>query len=313
MSGLRRAAEEYLAIRRAVGYKLKQEGRLLADFVGFMEQRELQTQQDCHITVDAALAWATLPAGVDVSWWAKRLSVVRCFAKYLRSVDIDTQVPPTDLLARSSARPTPFLLSPADIAALMSAAGRLATPLRAATFETLIGLMASTGIRTGEAMNLDRDDVDPDSGMVTVRDSKFGKSRMVSLHPSAASALAEYARRRDQLCPNPTAPSFLLSGIGSRLNHTNTSTTFARLVIDAGLVIPPGRARPSPYDLRHSFVVATVMSWHAAGFDVQSRLPALSTYLGHINPANTYWYLHAAPELMQHVARRLETSQGGTR
>ena len=250
MSGLRRAAEEYLAIRRAVGYKLRQEGRLLADFVGFMEQRELSAH-DCRITVDAALAWATLPVGADVSWWAKRLSVVRCFAKYLRSIDIDTQIPPTDLLTRSAARRTPFLFSTADISALMSAAGRMRHPLRSATFETLIGLMACTGIRTGEAMRLDRDDVDLDSGMLTIRDTKFGKSRMVSLHPSAGSALEEYARRRDRLCPSPPSPAFLLSGIGTRLNHTNTSTTFARLVGDADLIIPPGRTRPRPYDLRH--------------------------------------------------------------
>lgn len=309
MSELGRAAEDYLALRRAVGYKLRQEGRLLLGFVSFMQQRE-RASGDRRVTVEAALAWATLPVGVDVSWWARRLSVVRCFARYLRSVDIDTQIPPIDLLARSSRRCTPFLFSPADIEALMSAARRLAWPLRAATFEALIGLMACTGLRTGEAMSLDRDDVDLHDGMLTIRDSKFGKSRLVSLHPSAVEGLADYVRRRDQLCPNPVAASFFLSGIGTRLNHTNTSTTFARLIIDSGLVIPPGRARPRPYDLRHSFAVATVMSWHAAGFDVQSGLPALSTYLGHISPASTYWYLHAAPELMQHIARRLEAAQG---
>jgi integrase len=309
VSRLRQAAEDYLTMRRALGYKLRQEGRMLASFVRYVEDHAAGTGE-CRVTITTALVWAVQPANANPMWWAKRLTVVRCFAKHLKTIQPDTEIPPPDLLPNKGSRPTPHLFSPADIAALMGAAGRLAHPLRAATFQALVGLMASTGLRTGEAMRLDRDDINLAEGVLTVRDTKFGKSRLVPLHPSATTALTGYARRRDQLCPRPAAPSFLLSGAGTRLNHPNTSTTFAELVYDAGITWPPGQRRPHPYDLRHSFTVATLMAWHAAGVDAQSRLPALSTYLGHIEPASTYWYMQAAPELMQIVALRLETSLG---
>jgi integrase len=236
----------------------------------------------------------------------KRLTVVRGFAAYLATVEQDTEVPPKGLLASRASRTTPYLFSPAEITALMAAARRLSSPLRAATFEALIGLLAVTGLRTGEAMALDRVDVDLAEGVVTIWRSKLGKSRQVPLHQSATAALARYVARRDELCPRATTPSFLLSGGGTRLNHTNVSTTFAGLLDDAGIVTPPGRRRPRLYDLRHSFAVATLVDWHAEGADMQSRLPVLSTWMGHIKPATTYWYLHAAPELLAVTALRLE-------
>jgi len=188
----------------------------------------------------------------------------------------------------------------------MPAARRLAHPLRAATFEAFIGLMATTGLRTGEVINLDRDDVDLPNGVLTVRCSKHGKSRLVPLHPSTTEALNCYAHRRDKLCPRPVAASFFLSGAGTRLTHTNTSSTFACLLADAGIAAPLGRPRPRLYDLRHSFAVDTLVTWYADGGDVSARLPALSTYMGHVNPASTYCYLQASPELMAASARRLE-------
>ena len=301
MTALAQSAEDYLTMRRGVGYALRQEGRMLASFVGYVEDRGI-----AHVTVEAALGWATAPAQASPTWWAKRLTVVRGFATYLKTVDEDTEVPPKALLPNRASRTTPYLFSPAEITALMAAARRLPSPLRAATFEALIGLMAVTGARTGEAMALDRTDVDLAQGVLTIWRSKLGKSRQVPLHPSATTALARYAVRRDELCPRAATPSFLLSGGGTRLNHTTVSTTFAGLLDDAGIATPPARRRPRLYDLRHSFAVATLTDWHAEGADVQSRLPVLSTWMGHVKPSTTYWYLHAAPELLAVTAARLE-------
>lgn len=305
MSALRQAAENYLATRRACGYALRQEGRMLLDFVGNLERGGAR-----RITVDTALAWATEPRHADPVWWAKRLTVVRGFARYLSTLDEDSEVPPADLLPGKVHRRTPYLYSPAQIAALMGAAHRLASPLRAATFEAFIGLMAVTGLRTGEAMSLDRADVDLAEGMLMVRNSKFGKSRHIPLHPTTTVALGRYARRRDELCLRPAALSFFLSGAGTRLNHTNASTTFAGLLRVTGIVAPPGGRRPRLYDLRHSFAVATLLTWYEDDLDVPARLPALSTYMGHAAPSATYWYLQAAPELMALAARRLERFLG---
>ena len=301
MSALHRSAGDYLAMRRAAGYQLRQAGRLLASFTGYLERRGMT-----RVTTEAALAWATEPADADPAWWAKRLAVVRGFARHLATMDRQTEIPPAGLIPRRDRRSIPYLYSSGQVTALMGAAQRLACPLRAATFETLIGLMAVTGLRTGEAMNLDRGDVDHGDGVLVVRCSKFGKSRQVPLHPTTATALGRYARRRDGLCPRPLAPAFFLSGAGTRLNHTNTSKTFTGLLRDAGITTPSGQPRPRLYDLRHSFAVTSLVTWYAQDADVPARLPALSTYLGHVSPASTYWYLHASPELMTAAARRLE-------
>jgi integrase len=215
-------------------------------------------------------------------------------------------VPPADLLQGTHTRQTPYLYSPAQILALMASARRLTPALRAASFETLIGLMAATGIRTGEAFALDRSDVDLGGAVLIVRCSKFGKSRQVPLHATTAAALRSYAGHRDRACPRPSTPSFLVSHAGTRLERRAVGATFRRLLVNAGVVTPPARRRPRLYDLRHSFAVTTLLSWHAAGADVQQRLPTLSTYMGHLNPKETYWYLEAAPELMAVVAARLE-------
>ena len=301
MSALARSAQDYLEMRRSVGYVLRQEGRMLADFVGYCERRGIT-----RVTTEATLGWATEPAAASSTWWAKRLGVVRGFAAHLKTLQEDTEVPPRGLLPGRASRMTPYLFSPAQITALMAAAHALAHPLRAASFEALIGLMAITGLRTGEAMALDRADVDLDEGVLTIWRSKLGKSRQVPLHQTTTAALAAYAARRDQLCPRPATRSFLLSGGGTRLNHTNASTTFGGLLDSAGIATPAGRRRPRLYDLRHSFAVATLVGWHAEGADVQARLPVLSTWMGHVKPSSTYWYLHATPELLAVTAGRLE-------
>jgi integrase/recombinase XerD len=303
MMSLREAADRYLAIRRHLGYKLKTEGRMLGQFVVFCDARGLD-----HVTVAAAVEWATAPSGADVSWWAARLTVIREFARFQVAFDVRTEVPPTDLLPRGADRTMPYLYSPAEIVALLQAARSLANPLRAATAEAFIGLMAATGIRTGEAMGLDRDDADLAGAVLMIRNSKFGKSRLVPLHRSTADHLTAYQARRDELCSRPATAAFFVSSYGTRLNYVSTSKAFALVLKTAGISAPAGTAKPRLYDLRHSFAVTTMASWYAAGADVPHLLPALSTYLGHISPATTYWYLHACPELMAEAAKRLEAS-----
>ncbi len=181
------------------------------------------------------------------------------------------------------------------------------SPLRAATFETLVGLLAVTGLRIGEALRLDRDDLDLTAGVLTIRLSKFGKSREVPIHAGTVDALATYARRRDRLC-QPVDQAFFVSTAGRRLLYCNAHLAWLELVGQAGLLPRSATCRPRPHDLRHSFAVRTLIGWYREGIDVQAQLPALSTYLGHVHPGSTYWYLSAAPELLHIVAARLEPS-----
>jgi integrase len=305
VSALARAAGDYLALRRSLGYKLRQEGRLLASLASYLQSRGLD-----RVTVAAALGWATQPESASPAWHAKRLAAIRGFAAYLATINPASETLPPGLLPGRASRTAPYLYSLTQIQALMTAAARLSCPLRAATFEAFIGLMAATGLRTGEAMALDRADADLTGSTLIIRCSKLGKSRLVPLHETTTVRLASYAGRRDQLCPQPATPAFFLSGAGTRLNHTNASTTFAGLLAAVGISTEPGTRRPRLYDLRHTFAVATLASWHADGADAQARLPVLATYLGHVKPLSTYWYLQAEPELLAAAAARLESSLG---
>jgi integrase len=301
MSQLRAALDDYLRIRRALGFKLERAGRLLPQFVVHLEQAGAVT-----VTTELALAWAKQPPDGHPAWWAERMGLVRGFARHLRAFDPATQVPPADLLPRPARRATPYLYSDTDVGALMKATRALRSPLRRATYETLVALLAVTGMRVGEAIRLDRDDLDWTNGLLTVRHSKFGKSRQVPLHPSTVEALTSYARLRDQFCPQPTAQSFFVSISGAQLIYQNVHWTFLQLVRRAGLQRRSATCRPRPHDLRHTFAVRTLLDWYRAGLDVEARLPLLSTYLGHFEPSNTYWYLSAAPELMALASQRLE-------
>jgi integrase len=305
MSDLRAELDNYLAIRRAVGFKLRRSELLLADFIAHLDENQSDT-----ITTDGALAWASLPRNGSSQWWGYRLSAVRAFARHLHAIDPRHEVPPTGLWPATSHRATPYLYSDADIAALMAAAQEFRSPLRAATFETFVGLLAVTGLRIGEALRLDRDDVDLDDCVLRIREAKFGKSREVPLHPSTVQAMAVYTRRRDELCPCPRDPSFFVSTAGTRLLYCNAHLGWLDLVRRAGLEPRSPRCRPRPHDVRHSFAVKTLLGWYRDGDDVHSRLPLLSTYLGHVHPANTYWYLSAAPELLALVASRLDATAG---
>ena len=298
MSDLRQAVTDYLAIRRALGFQLRGYDRLLGDLVDDLQRAEAPT-----LTTELAVAWATKPAGAQPLRWKTRLSIARGFARYVQTTDPAAQVPPSNLLAYRRARPAPYLYSRAEIDALLQATCTLKSPLRAATYQTLLGLLAVTGMRVGEAIALDRGDVDLRDGRLTIREAKRG-TRQLPLHPATVQALDAYAHRRDQLCPSPRAPSFFVSIAGTRPIYECVRETFLKLRCVAGLDRSSGLA-PRIHDLRHSFAVQTLLEWHCAGIDVGAQLPLLSAWLGHRRPASTYYYLQGAPELLALAAERL--------
>jgi len=306
MTDLSSAIEDYLKVRRALGHKMELAERLLRQFGVYYEQAGAT-----HITNDLAVAWATLPVGASAGWWAQRLGVLRGFAAWLQTLDPDTEVPPADMLTGRFCRVVPYLYSDADIAAMMEAAGSLAFPLQQRTYATLIGLLAVTGLRIGEAIRLDRGDVCPDAGLVRVISSKFGKSREVPLHPSSLDALVRYEQQRDRVFPAPLANSFFVSTAGTRLRYSVIHPTFKKLACRAGLQARSPRCRPRIHDVRHSFAVRALVDCYAVGGDAQTLLPLLSTFMGHTDPKSTYWYLSAAPELMALTSRRLEDAFEG--
>ena len=301
VSALGQSAAEYLALRRSLGHQLAAAGRLLPRFVAYLDQAGAQT-----VTTQAALAWAQEPdARPGSTVWACRLTVARGFARHMAGIDPRTEIPPAELIGYRQHRRSPFIFSEADIAAVMAQARLIRRPLSAITCETLIGLLAATGMRVGEALGLDRGDINWPEGVLLIRRSKFAKSRQVVLHPSSLHALARYARRRDQLQPHPATPGFFVSMRGARLAYQVVHANFRRLCQASG-VGARSAVRPRIHDLRHSFAVGCLLRWYQEGADVQARLAWLSAYLGHRDPRYTYWYLSAAPELLAHAARLLD-------
>jgi integrase len=300
MSPLRQALAGYLAVRRSLGYGLARQEKLLGQFITYLEEAGAET-----VTTRLALAWAALPGG-NQSWHALRLQAVRGFASHLHTIDPAAQVPPAALIPWRPCRATPYLYSDSDVAALIAAAASLRFPLRVATYQALIGLLAVTGMRIGEAIRLDRADLGLDGGVLTVRQSKFGKSRLLPLHSTTADALHGYLRLRDQLHPHPSTAAVFISLAGTRLDYRNVHATWKLLAGRAGLQPRSPSCRPRIHDLRHSFTVASLLDAYAAGQDGQATLALLATWLGHADPAATYWYLSAAPELLALAGQRLE-------
>jgi integrase/recombinase XerD len=301
MSSLRRRLAEYLATRRTLGFKLQRAGHLLPDFVRHLERHGAKA-----VTVSLALAWAKQPQDAHRSWWAHRLALVRGFAKHLQAYDPRNEIPSSSLLPQAARRAVPYLYSPSEIGRLMDAARRLPHPLHAGTYSTLVGLLAVAGLRIGEAIRLDRDDVDLRRGLLLIRNSKFGKSREVPLHVTAVAALRSYINVRDGAVPRPRSPAFFISSAGTRLFYSNAHLVFQKLVRAAAIQRRFANCRPRPHDLRHTFAVRTLIDWYRADVDVQARLPMLSTYLGHFDTHSTYWYLQAAPELLALAGKRLD-------
>jgi integrase/recombinase XerD len=299
MSDLRQALHDYLTIRRQLGFELKQEQKLLEGFVGFLERAGA-----ARVTTELAVMWAT-STQAHPHWWRKRLGVARGFARYLATIDPESEVPSKDLLPATRPRVAPYIYSPEEIQALFDAAAKLTPRLRAVRHQTLIGLLAATGLRPREALWLDRGDVDLQHGVLRVH-GKQKKQREVPLHATTTRALAQYARQRDARFPDPDTPAFFISSRGRRVARGELNQTFQKLIGQVGLEGCGQRARPRPHDLRHSFAVRTLIDWYQAGEDVDRKLPLLSTYLGHVNPASTYWYFEAVPELLQLISRRLQ-------
>jgi integrase len=309
MTEFDRHVRDYLKMRRALGFRLRREGQVLVHLAAYLERAGAE-----HLNTELALRWAQLPQKVAPINWAHRLGAARGFAAYLKTIDPATEIPPRGLLPATAPRPTPYLWSETDMVRLLTATRQLRPPLRAATYEALFGLIAATGIRLGEAIALDRDDVDLTDlaeGLLTIREAKFGHTRLVPLHATVTEALDGYAERRNRLCPQPRSHTFFVSSVGTALLHNGVHHTFNQLTTDLGL--RTATVRPRVHDLRHSFAVRTLIDWHRAGLDIDSRMSVLSTYLGHVNPAGTYWYLSASPELMALAAARLNDRYGTRR
>lgn len=306
MIALATAVDEYLRVRRALGFKLERETSLLADFVTFLERH-----RGSYITTELALRWAMEPKDASTQWWAKRLVSVRAFARYMRARDPRTEIPPRDLLPTPvSSRLEPYVYSDDDIRALIKATAILGS-FRGATYAAFLGLLSVTGMRVGEAIDLDRSDIDWRERVLVIRRGKFGKARELPLDATTVDALGVYASLRDRQVPHPKTPAFFLSARrGRRLIYKNVHFHFLNVIRAAGLAERRPR-RPRIHDLRHSFAIQTLVGWYRAGLDVEPRLPALSTYLGHVCPSHTYWYLTATPELLQLASGHLERNLGG--
>jgi integrase/recombinase XerD len=303
MNTLREAARDYLAMRRSLGFKLRKVAPRLLDFISFMEQ-----QHATYITVPLALAWAKRPADAQPITWAQHLSFVRIFARYRRASDPRTQIPPKELLPFRPKRARPYLYSDREIRELLRAALKLPrTGLRPWTYYCLLGLLNVSGLRIGEAQNLQLQDVDLKAKVLTIRGAKFGKDRLVPLHRSTCRVLARYIVRRQRMWAKRSASNYLfLSTWGNRLDGGDIRRTFHALSRRTGLRGPADRRGPRLHDMRHRFASRTLLRWYQAGDDPERRLPALSTYLGHVHWHDTYWYLSAMPELMREAMSRLE-------
>lgn len=301
MISLRSALEQYLNMRQGLGYKYQHQARRLADFVSFMERHETAT-----ITTKLAVAWATLPPDRHASW-VLRLTDVRGFARHVVNFNPQTEVPPAGILPPLK-RARPYVYSDTEVNALLTAA--LALPpekgLRRWTYHYLFGLIAVTGIRLSEATGLLRSDVDLDLGALTIRQSKFGKSRLVPLHPTTCAALRSYAERRDDHLGPHCGPHFFVAERGGRLLYQYVYRVFWRLSREIGLRQTGKHTGPRIHDFRHRFAIRTLLGWYREGLEVEQRLPLLSTFLGHTCVRDTYWYLSACPQLMEEAARRLD-------
>jgi integrase len=305
MSALNDALESYLALRRGLGSELRGPGAYLRRFVEFLN-RERATV----VTTELALRWATAPDRSTPATWAARLNDVRRFAAWLSATDPRTEVPPRGLLPDRYRRRPPYVYSDEEIKRIVREAARLSSPsgLRAHTYATLFGLLATTGLRLGEAVALDCDDVDLRTGVLAVRRAKLGKSRFVPVHDSTRRALQRYARQRDLRFPRSMSPAFFLSKRGTRITQYSARYNFAIVSRAVGLRPPGPRHRhgrgPRLHDMRHRLAVRSLVRWYREGRDVERELPKLSTYLGHAHVADTYWYIEAVPELLRLATER---------
>ena len=304
MKSLQTLLHEYLVMRRMFGAKLDEAERNLKHFIAFLEKRGV-----AHITTERALEWATLPRDALPPYRARRLAEVRHFAVFARAIVPQHQVPPEGLLPYGCSRRHPYIYRDDEIIALIQAAHGLDGKTRPLTYATILGLLSVTGMRSGEVVRLERDDVDLVQGIIAVRNSKFGKSRLVPCHATTRQALDNYSAHRDRHWPRPGSTAFFLSEEGLSITAHTLRHTFARLCRDTGLRQPGQLHGPRLHDLRHRFAIRTLMQWYRDGEDAALRLPRLSAWLGHVGISSTYWYLTAIPELMEQAVLHLDRVQ----
>lgn len=307
MNTLRQALQEYLSLRRGLGFKLREAGKALHDFVTFMEQRRAD-----YVTHELALAWAQQPSNVQSTHWAQRLCFVRGFARHRSATDPRTQIPPPGLLPFQPKRARPYLYSDEAIRRLLGAALKMSCryergALRPWTYHGLFGLLSVSGLRLGEARNLQLQDVDLEAAVLTIHGTKLGKSRLVPLHGSTCKVLADYiARRNRHWSGRPVSPYLFVSSSGNRLDGGDIHRTFYALSRQIGLRGVSDSHGPRLHDMRHAFATNTLVRWYKCDQDPQRQLPILSAYLGHVHVEDTQWYLSSSPELMREAMRRLE-------
>ena len=307
MNTLREAIQEYLSLRRSLGFKLHETGKGLLDFVSFMEQHRAT-----YITQTLALAWAQQPLEAQPAYWAQRLSFVRGFARHRSATDPRTQIPPQGLLPFHAKRARPYLYSDGEIRSLLRAALKMPCryergELLPRTYHCLFGLLSVSGLRLGEARNLELQDVDLNAAVLTIRGTKFGKSRLVPLHASTCKVLADYIARRNRHWATRAVSSYLfVSSWGNRLDEGAIHRTFYALSRQIGLRGDSDSHGPRLHDMRHVFATNTLVHWYQSDRDPERNLPILSAYLGHVHVADTQWYLSGSPELMREAMRRLE-------
>lgn len=305
---LRAAVPDYLAARRARGYRLDGHEQLLRSFLD-----SLEACGQTRITVPAAVAFATAPAGTGRAWHAQRLAAVRAFAGYVHGLDPAAADPvPDGLIPGKAVRRVPYLYSSEETARLMAAAAALSPVMLAASMRMLIGLLASTGIRSGEAFILDAADLDTAEQVLTVT-GKYGRTRLIALHPTTATALSDYLRIRAAHAAEGTS-ALLLGQAGRRLNRNMARAVFRSLTAGCALAPQPGCGAPRLHDFRHAFAVSTLIDAHRQGRDVDACITVLATHLGHVSPTHTYWYLTVTPTLTDAVSERVALYyQGGNR
>jgi len=308
MKSLAQAVADYLALRRSLGFKLREYGDCLHEFVSFLEKNG-----SSHLTNKLAVEYATQRQDEKPVSWSRRLGIIRGFARYRFGADPRTEIPPIGLLRFRSQRARPYLYSQAEIRRLLEAALEMKTQyqLQRHTYYCLFGLLAVTGLRLGEAIRLQPQDVDLAAGVLTVRGAKFGKSRLVPLHPSTRAVLRDYAKRRDEFLAGRPTPYFLMTGRGKRMEKSNLSLVFRALSRQIGIRKPGVRHGPRLHDFRHRFAIETLLRWYRSGEEIARRMPVLSTYLGHLNVSGTYWYLGSTPELITAASKLIEARWKG--
>jgi len=315
MKSLQHHLAEYIAARRALGTRLEEPAQTLRQFLKFLTRKKAR-----FITIPLALEWSQQSRDVQRATWARKLSMVRQFARWMNVIDPRHQVPPRRLLDVRHRRSKPHIYSDEEITRLMAEAARLKSSngMKALTMETLIGLLAATGLRPGEAAALDQADVNLEAQLLTVRQSKFGKSRLVPIHSSTVAALKRYALERDRIFRHPSSSLFLVSERGKALDMGTVRRWLCKISRACGLRREAKGHRcgrgPRLQDLRHTFATRRLVEWYKTGCNVAVQMPKLATYLGHSSVGCTYWYIEAVPELLQLATEfQLISGQGGRR